>query len=312
MIEWSLYVLAFLSLTLTYRAFLQYFYRSELIINERVEGYFPKGQHHAKSSRTSEKAIKPFAAERVNAVSVKMKEYLSKRLTREAKSELERKLREAGLPYSWSAVDFRLLQVLIGTILFVTGYMLFGKGSEKTLNALFLSLSFGALGYYYPSFYLSVKKKHRLKKIQKSLADFFDMVNLSVEAGMGLDAAIMRVCKNMKGPLAEEFMLALEEMRLGKSRKEAFINLRSRISLDAFQSLMTSLIQADQLGIGMSKVLKALTERIREHQRQLAREQAMKAPIKMMFPMVMFIFPAIFIVLLGPLVIYLLQFGLGG
>ena len=101
-------------------------------------------------------------------------------------------------------------------------------------------------------------------------------------------------------------------MKLGKSRREAFSDLRYRVPSDQFQSIMSSLIQADQLGIGMAKILKQLTVRIREHQRELAREQAMKAPIKMMFPMVLFIFPSLFIVLLGPLVIYLITVGLGG
>ncbi|OCA87510.1 hypothetical protein A8F94_06480 [Bacillus sp. FJAT-27225] len=311
MTQFILYLLAFLSMSFLIRTFLQFFYKSEIIINERVEGYLGV-ESHQKNKQKPIRGMKLVGSGKVEDLSGKAKVFLSKKLTRETKSELERKLRDAGLPYTWSPVDFRLMQLLIGTIVFFLSYLLFGKASGKILNVFFFSLSFAALGYYYPSFYLSVLKKRRFAKIEKSLADFFDMVNLSVEAGMGLDAAIMRVCKTKEGPLSDEFMKAMEEMRLGKSRREVFINLRSRVTLDAFQSLMTSLIQADQLGIGMSKVLKALTDRIREHQRQRAREQAMKAPIKMMLPMVLFIFPAIFIVLLGPLVIYLLQNGLGG
>ncbi|CEG28315.1 type II secretion system F family protein [Bacillus sp. B-jedd] len=310
MLNATLYFMVFLSLTVVYRAFLQFLYRSELTIHSRVENFLELEPRATKPVENKNRG-QFFAEERASRLTGKLKNVLSEKLSVEAKSELEKKLLDAGL-FKWKAVDFRLMQILAGLILFFLGILLFGKSSGKTLSLFMLSGALGGLGFYYPIFYLGARKKQRLAKIQKSLADFFDMVNLSVEAGMGLDAAIMRVCKNKEGPLSEEFLRAIEEMRLGKSRRDAFINLRSRVSLDAFQSIMTSLIQADQLGIGMSKVLKALTDRIREHQRQLAREKAMKAPIKMLFPMVLFIFPAIFIILLGPLIIYLLQNGLGG
>jgi tight adherence protein C len=261
-----------------------------------------------------EKRTKPIETrtsyKKITEYSEKMKEELSKKLTPEAKSDLERKLRDAGISYKWTAVDFRFLQILLTILLILVCFALFGRASEKTSTFILLSLSIGGLGYYYPLFYLSTRKKQRMVFVQKNLADFFDMINLSVEAGLGLDAAILRVCKNNKGPLSEEFLRAMEDMRLGKSRREAFIQLRNRVPVDAFQSIMTTIIQADQLGIGLTKVLRTLTERIREHQRQLAREKAMKAPIKMMFPIVLFIFPALFIVLLGPLIINLLSGGL--
>ena len=139
------------------------------------------------------------------------------------------------------------------------------------------------------------------------MPDFFDIVNLSIEAGMGLDAALLKVCKQTKGPLSDEFLQTLEDMSLGKSRREAFSDLRERVPVHQFQSIITSLIQADMLGVGMAKVIRSLTDRIREQRTQFAREKAMKAPVKMVFPMLLFIFPAMFIVMLGPLVIYLIQ-----
>ena len=115
----------------------------------------------------------------------------------------------------------------------------------------------------------------------------------------------------LKGPLSDEFTLTLEDMKLGKSRREAFYDLRKRVPSDSFQSVINALIQADQLGIGMAKVLGNLTTRIREQQREAAREQAMKAPVKMLFPMIIFIFPSLFIVILGPMAIKLITEGLG-
>lgn len=300
----------FLTFILLSQGLLQFVYKRSLIIEKRIETYFGSIRNKSDSNKHP-KPMKPsIITKKLSNLVSKLKMLVESKLTIEAKSELEQKLRDAGLPYSWTPVDFRLMQFLIGAMLFSLSILLFGKSTENTASLFLLSGSLAALGYYYPTFYLSTKKKRRMDLIQKSLADFFDMINLSVEAGMGVDAAIIKACNNTTGPLSEEFTKALEEMRLGKSRREVFVNLRNRVSVDAFQSIMTSLIQADQLGIGMSKVLRTLTERIREHQRQLAREKAMKAPVKMMFPMLFFIFPSIFIVLLGPLVIYLIQYGL--
>ncbi|MFK4998197.1 type II secretion system F family protein [Bacillus sp. N9] len=142
------------------------------------------------------------------------------------------------------------------------------------------------------------------------MPDYFDMVNLLLEAGMGLDMAIANVSKQTNGPLADEFIYALEDMKLGKSRREAFYDLRKRVPSDSFQSVINALIQADQLGIGMAKVLGNLTNRIREQRREAAREQAMKAPVKMLFPMIIFIFPSLFIVILGPMMIRIMTEGL--
>lgn len=304
-----LFIFLFLSIVLLFQAVLQGIYKRKLVVDQRIEDYIgPTTPIKEKKDIKKEMQI----PESLENARKKVKQELDKKITLETKSELEKKLRDAGISYNWSAVDFRFLQLAIAGILFFVSFLLFGKMSDEKGTLLFLSLSLGALGYYYPIFYLGTKKKKRMAQIEKSLADFFDMVNLSIEAGMGLDAAISRVCKTKKGPLSEEFERALEEMRLGKSRREAFINLRNRVPMDTFHSIMTSMIQADQLGIGMSKVLRTLTERIREHQRQLAREKAMKAPVKMMFPMIFFIFPSLFIVLLGPLIIYLMVFGLGG
>lgn len=304
------YLMIFASAILLSQAILRTVYRRSLLLTNRINTYIGQTKNEIENENAAIPIESRLSYQKITEFNVKFKEKLAKKITAEAKGDLERKLRDAGISYRWSAVDFRFLQILIAGGLLLLCFLLFGRASEKTSSFILMSLAFAGLGYYYPLFYLSSRKKRRMIIIQKTLADFFDMINLSVEAGLGLDAAILRVCKNNKGPLSKEFLRAIDDMKLGKSRREAFIQLRNRVPVDAFQSIMTSLIQADQLGIGMSKVLRTLTERIREHQRQLAREKAMKAPVKMMFPMVLFIFPALFIVLLGPLIIYLLKGGL--
>lgn len=220
-------------------------------------------------------------------------------------------IRDAGYPFR-TAVDFRLFQIVLSAGISLPILFFILPAAENKLLIWMMIGTMALLGFRLPVFYLGKKKTVRIKAINISMPDFFDTVNLLLEAGMGLDLALSEVSQKIKGPLADEFFQTLEDMKLGKSRREAFYDLRKRVPSDSFQGVITSLIQADQLGIGMAKVLGNLTVRIREQRREAAREQAMKAPVKMLFPMVFFIFPSLFIVILGPLVITLITKGLGG
>jgi tight adherence protein C len=217
--------------------------------------------------------------------------------------ELEKQLRAAGQPFGLTAVDFRMAQFLISTSFFIITVLFFLPNTEQAAQVFLLAIFAGGFGMVYPTYYLNAKKKQRIRVIESRMPDFFDMITVSVEAGLGLDGALKKVCKQIKGPISEEFIRTLDEMKLGQTRKRAFVDLRERIPSESFQSVINALIQADQMGIGMAKVLRAQTQRIREKQRQRAKEQAMKAPVKMMIPMVLFIFPTLFVVLLGPIVV---------
>ncbi|MBU8908035.1 type II secretion system F family protein [Desertibacillus haloalkaliphilus] len=228
---------------------------------------------------------------------------LRKYVTREKEQELRTKIRQAGTPFNLTPIRFIIVQIGFGIGLFFFILLLFFHSAESQARVILAALVVGGVGFYYPVLYLKDKQKRRTQQIKKLMADFFDMVNISIEAGLGLDGALNKVARQMKGPLSEEFLVALDDMKLGKSKREAFTELRERVPSDQFQSVISALIQADQMGIGMTKVLRAQTARIREQKRQEAREQAMKAPVKMMIPMVLFIFPTLFIVLLGPLIV---------
>ncbi|MEH7381305.1 type II secretion system F family protein [Bacillus sp. JJ1533] len=227
------------------------------------------------------------------------------KMSKSKMENLDKKLLAAGHPFRLTAVDFKLIQISLSVIVFIVSFFLFNSKTEETLKVFMMSSVFSIFVYLYFNFYLNAKKKARIKEIEKSMSDFFDMITVSIEAGMGLDGALKKVCKQMHSPLSTEFLYALEDMKLGKTRRQAFIELRERVPSEFFRSIMNSIIQADQLGIGMTKVLQAQTQRIRENQRQVAKEQAMKAPVKMLMPMVIFIFPTLFIVLLGPVVVNL-------
>lgn len=235
---------------------------------------------------------------------------VNKKANSKSQRKLAMMLRDAGYT-KLTPAEFRLFQLLLSTGLGFTTFVLFTPLSDKPLFSWIMSLTIAYLGYRILLFQLAKKKTLRVKQINKDMADFFDMVNLLLEAGVGLEGAISNVCSKTKGPLTEEFKYTLEDMKRGKSRREAFHELKLRVPSDSFQGVIMSIIQADHLGVGMARVIKNLTTRIREQRREAAREQAMKAPVKMLIPMVMFIFPSLFIVILGPLLVKLVTEGLG-
>jgi tight adherence protein C len=232
---------------------------------------------------------------------------LQKNLTSEKREILEQKLLQAGSPCGMTPVEFRIVQIVLLVLLplLAGGYAFFINAEP---GRLFLFAAGGiAAGKYLPSFYLKQKAQARNKEALKALPDFIDLLTVSMEAGLGFDSALSKVTAKKEGVLSSEFQRCLEEMRLGKTRKEALSGIRQRLELEDMNSLIGSIIQAEQLGIGMVQVLNVQANEIRNRRKQRAEEAAMKAPIKMLFPLVMFIFPCIFIVLLGPAIIQIFE-----
>lgn len=156
------------------------------------------------------------------------------------------------------------------------------------------------LGFMAPDFFLSNKAGGRNKLIIEALPDALDLLTISVEAGLGFDAALVKVTEKMKGPLSEEFKRAAGEQRVGKSRQESLRGITERVHVKEFTSFISAIIQADQLGVSMSKVLRIQSEQMRTERRQRAENKAAKAPILIMLPTVGCIFPSLFIVILAP------------
>jgi tight adherence protein C len=158
----------------------------------------------------------------------------------------------------------------------------------------------GFLGFMAPSFLLGTKVRARSAAVAAELPDALDLLSVSVEAGLGFDGAVQKLTEHMHGPLIEEFELALGEMRIGESRQEALKKMSERSASQEMASFVRAIIQADQLGISLGRILRIQAGDTRLKRQLLAEEKAMKAPIKMLFPTVAFIFPAMFIVILGP------------
>ncbi|MCJ7810930.1 MAG: type II secretion system F family protein, partial [Dehalococcoidia bacterium] len=157
-----------------------------------------------------------------------------------------------------------------------------------------------AIGFSLPSFWLKTTVRSKQRLVVKDLPDAMDLIITCVEAGLGLDAALTKVSEQMKGPLAKEISQMLREVGMGRLRREALADLGQRTGVEELISFVNAVIQAEQLGVSIGHVLKVQSDQMRTHRRQRAERLAHEAPVKMMFPLVLFIFPAFLMVILGP------------
>ena len=209
------------------------------------------------------------------------------------------RLLAAGLGRSISPTAFLAFKsglAIVGVFLGI----LFGGALASAGGVLFCSVAFAGIGFIAPDFVVSAKARSRKDSIRAELPDALDLMAVSVEAGMGFDGAISKLTEHMDGPLADEFALTLSEIRIGEARPDALKKLASRTDTPELNSFVRSIIQADQLGISLGRILRVQATDSRLKRQAAAEEKAMKAPIKMLFPTVLFIFPAMFLVILGP------------
>ena len=176
----------------------------------------------------------------------------------------------------------------------------FGGAITGPGGVLLFAIAMAGFGFIAPDFFVSHKARARKERIRAELPDALDLMAVSVEAGMGFDGAIVKLTEHMAGPLADEFALTLSEIRIGESRQDALKKLSARAGTQELSSFVRAIIQADQLGISLGRILRVQATDSRLKRQAAAEEKAMKAPIKMLFPTVLFIFPAMFLVILGP------------
>lgn len=217
----------------------------------------------------------------------------------------------AGSPYNMGVSEFtgvRFMSAIVVGVLGIGITLLLQAGLVQLL--MYSLLAFG-VGYIAPVYWLRNRIKKRQKIILKTLPDAIDLMTISVEAGLAFDGAMQRVADKWDNALSLEFARAISEMRVGKSKRDALKELVVRTGVNDLATFVGSIIQADQLGVSIAKVLRIQSEQMRIRRRQRAEEQAHKAPILMMIPMVFLIFPATYIVILGPAVPKIMM-GLGG
>lgn len=196
-----------------------------------------------------------------------------------------------------------------GLLLFVfsMGSMDWSWGRKLLMTGIF-----SIIGYFMPQLLLQSKINTRQEMIRKSMPDALDLLTICVQAGLGFDAAMSRVAEKWEDALADEFSRCLREIRLGNVRRVALRNMADRIGITEMSSFVAAIIQSEQLGVSMSKVLGIQSEQMRIRRRQIAEEKAQQAPVKMLFPMALLIFPSIMIILLGPAGLQLKDSALAG
>ncbi len=218
----------------------------------------------------------------------------------------EKRLALAGNPGDLRVADWlgiKAIGTIIGGVLFFFLFAIVGVlGFPFAIGAL-MGLIGALFGYTIPEFWLGGRVKKRQHAILLMIPDALDLLTISVRAGLGFDAALGKVVEKLAGPLSDEFRRALAEVRVGKQRREALRDIVARTEVGPLTNFIGAIIQAEQLGVSISKVLMVQSEQLRIERRQRAEEQAAKAPIKMLFPLVGCIFPSLFIVILGPALI---------
>lgn len=210
------------------------------------------------------------------------------------------KLSLADYPYGLTIAGWLGLRFAFSYILPLVFAIFIWIGSFPILVKILWIAIFALICNIFPNVVLNSRISIRKNKISMELPDVLDLLTVSVEAGLGFDGALSKVVEKKRGPLSAEFSKVLNEIQLGKTRREALRSMSNRCQVDDVTVFISSIIQAEKMGVSIGKVLRVQSEQMRIKRRQRAQEQAMKAPVKMLLPMVLFIFPSIFVVILGP------------
>jgi tight adherence protein C len=213
---------------------------------------------------------------------------------------LDRELLLAGSPEDWDGQRVMAVKVMTAVGFAIASVVLLAAADLGVLRTLVLVPFLTFLGYYLPEWVLRARSGRRQHELQRALPDALDLLSITVQAGLGFDAAVERVSRQMGGPLGGELYRVTQEMRLGKSRGEALRDLADRTNVEELRSFVLAMVQAEIFGISISRVLANQATDLRLKRRQRAEEQAQKLPVKIIFPLILCIFPALLVVLLGP------------
>lgn len=264
------------------------------------------GSQHAVSVREQELAT-PLYQRVIKPLFTRLVELLSRVVPATREDSMAQKLLEAGNPGKLAPREWIIVKYLLaaggGAFFWLLAALMSLSSSQCTL----LTAAGIPFGWLLPDIFLKSLAQKRKLNVEKNLPDVLDLLTVSVEAGLGFDGALMKVVEKSKGVLADEFRQVLQEIKMGKPRREALREMADRVAMDDLSNFVGSIILADKLGISIGNILRMQSKQMRQKRRQKAEEKAMKAPVKMLFPMVIFIFPTIFIVLLGPAAIKIVQ-----
>ncbi|ACB85880.1 type II secretion system F family protein [Natranaerobius thermophilus] len=265
-------------------------------LNELTDGSAGSGFEHTPRTPLQKALALPVHRRVVLPLFHKLTAFLEKLLPHKVFTGFKKDIISAGLSQHLNATELLAAYFLIICLGLVMAVFFVTFLSTPVWTGMVLVI----LGFIGPKLWLSSKVNTRKNEIQRALPEFLDLLTVSVEAGLGFESSLKKVAEEGTGPLAVEIKRVTQEISMGKSRKEALIDLKERIDLQDLSTFINAIIQAEQLGVGISRVLKVESKEFRRKRRQRAEEQAMKAPVKLLIPLILFIFPTIFIILLGP------------
>ena len=249
-----------------------------------------------------------FLGKGIKGISAKISKFLPQKKNANKTKTLEairKQLRYAGIFMEPSDFQFIKYAFLVGALFLTLVIMLVVKAEARiSLLILMVGVLIGVMG---PTMYLRSRVSSHQMGIKKQLPDAMDMLCVCIEAGLGFDAALLKVSQKLKGPFIDELMIVYREIQMCRTRREALQSLCDSTNLDELKTFASALVQAEQLGIPINNVMRAQSEQLRVERSQQAKEKGMKASIKMLLPMLLFIFPVVFIILMGPTVMNILE-----
>ena len=256
----------------------------------------------------------PFSERVIYPLFRKFGELASKNTPQNVLQETTRKIELAGRSGSFDAPMFLASRFVVAAVLGIAAFFVFTFSivAQPISRSLLYSMIAIAIGFFMPQMWLNEQIRKRQLEVRKAMPDALDLLTICVEAGLGFDAAMSNVAKKWENELSMAFARAIREIQLGKVRREALRSMAERIDLAEMSSFVAAIIQSEQLGVSMAKVLRIQSEQMRMRRRQYAEELAHQAPVKMLLPMVGFIFPSIFIVLMTPAILEIMKVNLGG
>lgn len=242
----------------------------------------------------------PFSERVIQPIVQKMLATFGKVSSNKNAGKIKRNLEQAGNPGNLTPSMFVGVRVAVGMIGLAIGFYMGTLMELPALNMMLGVVFGGAIGYVFPGIWLDRKIRARKKGILKSMPDALDLLTISVEAGLGFDLALQRVADKWENELSKEFHRVLSDTRLGTPRRDSMRMMSERCGVEDLTNFVQAIVQAEQLGVSIGKILKVQSEQMRVRRRQRAEELAHQAPIKMLFPMAFLIFPSILVTILGP------------
>lgn len=292
--EYTIIVFVFITSTLIFLSLFFIFFQNRINLVRRMEDI----NNIQLEEEPEDDLVKPFSERIIKPGYERFIRLINNTTPHSIKKKYETLISQAGYVGRYSPSNIISMQVMSG--LFASGTIYLLGSSYLTAYSVYPYLGALMLGSYLPYSFIKSNGLKRKKLVQRKLPDLLDLLFISVEAGLGFDMALKRASEKMEGPLSDEFDRALNEMSSGRGRQDAFRGIIQRTGVGDVNTFLTAVIQSELLGTNIANTLRVQSQEMRQKRRQRAEEIAMKIPIKMLFPLVFFMLPALFIVILGP------------